>query len=67
MEITLGAFLRKIGGECVRVVDKHGALLYDADKNAIRAYHGEWLDTEVTDIEAIGKNRFSVRINLLEV
>lgn len=62
MGITLDAFLRTVGGGCIRVENGCGELIYDADKNAIRAYHSELLEKEVVIIEAIGKNRLCVRL-----
>lgn len=61
--MTLGDFLNVIGGEYVRISE--GSFLhviYDADKNAIRAYKPELLDREVCDITPFSKTTFEVLI-----
>lgn len=60
--MTLEAFLTVIAGETVEVRDRQ-QFLYDADKNAIRAYHPELLDREIRLIEPTGLTHFTVYLH----
>lgn len=61
--MVLEDFLKVIGGEMVRIErDGSGLFLYDADKNAIRAYRADLLDREICMIEPLSKNWFRVQL-----
>lgn len=60
--MTLEQFLTVIAGELVEVVVNR-AVVYDADKNAIRAYKKELLDREVYRVEPTGLTHFTVYLH----
>lgn len=60
--MTLEAFLTVIAGEMVEIVDNRQTV-YEADKNAIRAYHPELLDREIYRIEPTGLTHFTVYLH----
>ena len=62
--MVLEDFLKVIGGEIVRLErGGNGIYLYEADKNAIRAYRADLLDREIYMVEPMTKNKFKVQLS----
>ena len=66
--MVLEDFLKVIGGEIVRVENGcKGIVLYDGDKNAIRAYRPQLLDREIYLIEHVnGTVKFIVHLQYIK-
>ena len=59
--MTLGEFLKVVGGEYVKVYDGNvNRVACDADKNAIRMHNADLLDREVNNVGIVSKTRFEV-------
>lgn len=61
--MTLGQFLGIVGSEYIRIAEGNiYNVIYEADKNAIRANKTELLGREVYIVHPAGKNKFEVLI-----